>query len=83
MALTNEEVSTLMQFVASVTPDNLTCDCCLEHVPELAESQLGDVPLSEVLEKVRNHLQNCPCCSKEYQTFLEALVAMDAPGGTD
>lgn len=77
MALTNEQITTLMQFVASVTPDQLTCDGCLEHVPELAESQLGDVPLTEVLEKVQNHLDNCKCCRNEYHTFLEALQAVE------
>lgn len=79
MALRNEQVVTLMKFVASVTPDQLTCDGCLEHVPELAESQLGDVPLTDVLERVQNHLDNCPCCAGEYQTFLEALQAIEDP----
>lgn len=77
MALQNEQISTLLQFVASVTPDTLACDGCLEYVPELAESQLGDKPLTEILEKVQNHLDNCPCCAQEYETFLQALHAID------
>ena len=77
MTLDRDDTVTLLKFIASVTPDKMTCDSCLEHVPELAESQLGNNPLSEVLEKVRNHLDNCPCCAGEYETFLEALRAIE------
>ena len=80
MALKNEQITTLMGFVASVTADGLTCDGCLEHVPELAESQLGDIPITQVLEKVKTHLDNCPCCAKEYETFLIALDAIGIGG---
>jgi len=76
MVLKNNEVTALMQFVASVKADKITCDGCFEHVPELAESQLGDKPLTEILEKVQNHLNNCPCCAQEYETFLTALDAI-------
>ena len=77
MVLKDEQVANLIQFVASVTADGITCDGCLEHVPELAESQLGDRPLTEILERVQTHLDNCPCCAKEYETFLEALNAIE------
>lgn len=76
MALRNEQITNLMGFVASVTADGLTCDGCLEHVPELAESQLGDIPITQLLEKVEQHLKNCPCCAKEYESFLVALGAI-------
>lgn len=78
MVLRQDQITTLMQFVASVTPDSLNCDGCLEYVPELAESQLGDKPLTEVLEKVQNHLDNCPCCGKEYESFLQAMETLDS-----
>ena len=76
MVLKNEQISNLMQFVASVTADEIGCDGCLEHVPELAESNLGNIPLNEVLEKVQNHLDNCPCCAQEFKTFMVALEAI-------
>jgi len=77
MTLKNDQIATLMKFVASVTPDGLCCDDCAEHVPELAEAQLGKAPLTEVMEQVQNHLENCPCCAKEYELFLEALTAVE------
>lgn len=73
MALDKQQVLTLMQFVASVTEDGLTCDDCFEQVPELAESQMGNKPLDEVMSRVQNHIDNCPCCAGEYKSFLEAL----------
>lgn len=77
MTLDKKQVSNLLQFVASVTSDKVTCDGCLEQVPELAESQLGNVPLNDVLLKVQNHIDNCLCCQAEYQTFLAALEAIE------
>lgn len=76
MTLNNEQRDLLMRFVASVTPDQLDCDTCFELVPELAESQLGDRPLSEILEDVQTHLHNCPCCAQEYETFLAAVETL-------
>ena len=73
MTLDKQQALNLMQFVASVTEDGLTCDTCFEQVPELAESQLGNKPLNEVLLKVQNHLDNCPCCDAEYKTFMAAM----------
>ena len=76
MALNNEQRNLLMRFIASVTPDQLDCDAYLELVPELAESQLGDRPMTEILEDVQTHLYNCPCCSSEYETFLKAIEVL-------
>ena len=77
MSLKANELKTLLAFVASVTPDNLSCDGCYRNVPQLAESQLGDIPLSGILEEVQNHLRNCPCCAEEYELFVKALTAAD------
>lgn len=78
MTLNREQVMNLMQFVASVTEDGLTCDACFEQVPELAESQLGNRPLDQVMQKVQNHIDNCPCCEAEYKTFMEALQEIES-----
>ena len=80
MALSDKQLGRLMEFVASVTPDSMSCDGCFKLVPELAESQLGNIPLSAVLEKVQSHLDNCPCCADEYAAFLEALEHASASG---
>ena len=77
MSLDKTQVANLLQFVASVSPDTLDCDGCFEQVPELVESQLGDVPLTDVLLKVQNHLDNCPCCAKEYESFLTAMQEIE------
>ena len=79
MVLDKNQVSTLLQFVATVTPDGMTCDGCLEQVPELAESQMGSIPLDEVMLKVKNHIDNCPCCAGEYESFLVALNEIEEP----
>ena len=77
MSLDKSEIAILLQFVASVSPDTLDCDGCFEQVPELVESQLGNVPLSDVLLKVQNHLDNCPCCAQEYKSFVTAIEEIE------
>ena len=76
MSLDQNQVQSLLQFVASVSQDKLNCEGCLQQVPELAESQMGNVPLSDLMQRVQNHLDNCPCCAAEYKTFLTALHAI-------
>ena len=73
MLIPKNQLAMLLQFVATVTPDSLNCDGCLESVPELADSQMSNQPLSEILERVQNHLDNCGCCRNEFNTFLRSL----------
>jgi hypothetical protein len=76
MPLTRKQISILMQLVAETSPDKLDCTDCLDHLAEFAETHLADRPLSDALSEVQTHMQNCPCCEHEFQSFLEALKGM-------
>lgn len=77
MPLSKQQVSSLVQLVASTTPDEIDCDGCLDHVAEFAETQLAGLPIESALVAVQNHIQNCHCCRLEFESFLKALSGMD------
>jgi bacterioferritin-associated ferredoxin len=81
MSLTRNQIATLMQLVAETTPDEMDCSGCLDHLAEFAETHLAGRQLSDALAEVQTHMENCPCCEHEFQSFMEALKGMtdDSP----
>lgn len=77
MALTNEQIKSLINVVASTTDDELDCDGCFEQIAEFADAQLAGRSLSDAMKAVESHLANCPCCKDEYETLLAALQGCD------
>jgi hypothetical protein len=40
---------------------------------------LDDLPIEEKLERVREHLDACPCCNGHFKLILETLDAIEEP----
>lgn len=78
MPLSKEQIDTLLTLVATATDDEMSCDGCLPHVAQFAEAQLEGATLCESMTKVKNHMQNCPCCNDEFNALMEALKNVDA-----
>ena len=77
MALNKNQIKSLLDTVASSQPDELDCDGCFELIAEFAETRLAGQPLSEAMQAVETHLQNCACCQDEFETLLSALREID------
>lgn len=77
MVLNEAQLSALLKMANSVDLDDLNCDGCYQLIPEFYESETAERPFSEVLDSVRIHLKNCPCCADEYRAILEAMAAVD------
>ena len=73
MPLSKQQIDTLLTMVVNSTADTIHCDGCLVDVAQFAETELMGASLCESMDKVENHLKNCPCCNDEYQALLEAL----------
>ena len=73
MALTDDQIKVMLDIVASSHPDQLDCDGCFEQIAEFAETELAGKSLSDAMNAVKVHLENCPCCQDEYETLLTAL----------
>jgi len=77
MPLSKEQISTLLNLVATTTEDKIACDGCLKEVAQFAETELLGRSMSESMLKIKNHMQNCPCCEDEYNALLDAVAHLD------
>jgi predicted anti-sigma-YlaC factor YlaD len=76
MSLSQQQVRTLVQLAVTTTPDDMDCDGCQGRIAEFAEVHLANLPLSETMRRVENHLNNCPCCKDEFEALKAALAVM-------
>lgn len=74
MKLNIEQTKALLQMIATAKPDSFDCDGCYEHLADLIDRELLDSEVPETLEKVKRHLDQCPCCGDERNALLEALA---------
>jgi predicted anti-sigma-YlaC factor YlaD len=77
MPLSKQQIDTLLTLVVNSTPDSMSCDGCLVNVAQFVEAELMGASLCDSMQKVQNHLQNCPCCNDEYQALLAALESVE------
>ncbi len=73
MALSKEQIQTLVGLIATSQTDELSCDECFGQIGEYAEKALDGRELSEGMQLIQRHLEQCPCCSEEYKALLDAL----------
>jgi hypothetical protein len=55
----------------------LTCPECLDELDKYTQSILDGQPLEGLLERVREHLEACPCCTAQFKLVLETLRAIE------
>jgi len=73
--LTTEQVGSLVKMLDLTQDREFTCDECLIHIGEFAESKLAGIPLHEALTLVEQHLALCPECREECEALMEILKA--------
>ena len=73
MPLSKQQITTLLTLVDNATHDDMSCDGCYTHVAQFAEAELQGTTLCESLQKVQNHMRNCPCCKDEFNALIAAL----------
>jgi hypothetical protein len=77
MALNSEQVDRLLKMIRETREVELTCPECLDELDKYTQSMLDATPLDEVLHRVREHLEACPCCNGQYKLVLETLEAIE------
>ncbi len=77
MALNSEQVGRLLSMIKQTREVELTCPECLDELDKYAQSILDGMPIDGVLERVREHLEACPCCSDQFKLVLETLEAIE------
>jgi hypothetical protein len=77
MALNAEQVHRLLQMIRQTKDVELTCPECLDQLDKYIQSILDGMPVDGALERVREHLEACPCCEGQFKLVLETLKAIE------
>jgi hypothetical protein len=77
MALNSEQVNHLLTMLRQTREVELTCPECLDELDKYTQSILDGQPLEGVLERVREHLEACPCCTGQFKLVMETLRAIE------
>lgn len=77
MGLNSEQVGRLLKMIRQTHDVELTCPECLDELDRYTQRTLDGVPIDGVLDRVREHLEACPCCNGQYQLILETLKAIE------
>ena len=73
MAISQEELETLMRLIGHTGRHEINCDECLMKVSEFAKHELQQKLIPDVLRAVEQHLAICGECREEYALLRQAL----------
>ena len=76
MSRDSEKTRQLLRMIQATREQELSCDKCLGHLAELAETELQLKPLCEALHEVSAHLDNCPDCAEHYAALRSAMETL-------
>ena len=77
MALNSEQVGRLLKMIQHTQEVEMTCPECLDELDQYTQSILDGMPIDGALDRVREHLEACPCCHGQYTLVLETLKAIE------
>ena len=77
MALSKEQIRSLLGMISRTEQDSVECDACFDHLAEFAETELAGQEIPGALRAIENHLEQCACCRDEYQALIEGLRAIE------
>ena len=77
MALTQNQINSLMDMVITTEPDQTDCDGCLGQIAEFADVHLSTKEVPEAMLVIQRHLEQCLCCKDEFNALLKGLEAIE------
>ena len=80
MSLSIEQIKTLVGLIATTESDDMSCEECFGQIGQFAEMALDGRELSEGMQIIQRHLEQCPCCQGEYEALLDALRELEPNG---
>lgn len=75
--LSKEQIQILLGLISTTESDKVNCDECFGQIGEYAEMALEGRELSEGMQAIQRHLEQCPCCKGEYEALLDALRELE------
>jgi hypothetical protein len=77
MALNSKQVDRLLKMIQQTREVELTCPECLDELDKYTQAILDGMPIEGLLDRVREHLEACPCCTNQFNLVLETLQAIE------
>lgn len=77
MALNSQQIGRLLKKIRQTREVEMTCPECLEELHKYTQRILDGEPIDGVLDLVREHLDDCPCCTNQFRLVLETLQAIE------
>jgi hypothetical protein len=77
MALSSEQIGRLLTMIRQTREVEMTCPECLDELDKYTQSVLDGAPIDGLLDRVREHLEACPCCTGQFKLVLETLAAIE------
>ena len=77
MALSKQEIDSLLKLVGLTEDAELNCEQCLSLVAEFAEHDLAGKSIRDRLKAVQQHLSICSECREEYEALRLTLENME------
>lgn len=77
MALKSEQIDQLLKMIQATRDVEITCPECLDELDKYTQRVLDGEPIEGILDRVREHLEDCPCCANQYKLVLETLRAIE------
>lgn len=73
MKITEDQIRTLLGFVAKTDEAEISCQTCEDQITRFAEAKLSGKEIPEALEAIEKHLEICPECTEELGYLQSAL----------
>ena len=77
MALSPEQVDRLLKKIQQTREVEMTCPECLDELDKYTQRILDGAPIDGPLLSVREHLDDCPCCTGQFDLVLETLQSIE------
>lgn len=75
----SEQFSMMLRGILNAEGEVIGCDECYELLDRCAELVESGQPFDELYPEVKKHLDDCVCCSEEFEALLTALRALAPP----
>lgn len=76
MAMSREELESLMRLIRHTGRHEINCEECLMKVSEFAEHAVQGGPVPDTLQPIEQHLAICGECREEYDLLRKVLSEM-------
>lgn len=77
MSLSPQQVDRLLKKLQQTREVEMTCPECLDELDKYTQQVLDGETIDGLMLSVREHLDDCPCCTGQLNLVLDTLQSID------